>query len=306
MASPPDLPPIDGHELLRELGRGAMGAVFLARDTTLRREVAVKVLLEADLADAETLARFRHESEAVARLSHPAIVPVFASGRTGGVPWFSMGYVEGTPLTAEYGRRPDGIRRSAALVETVARALHHAHERGIVHRDVKPANILVDAEGRPYVTDFGIAKWFRPQDGGPSKRLTTTGALLGTVAYMAPEQARGEVDRIGPATDVWALGIVLYELLAGAPPFPAPTMMEAFRLILSDDPAPSPAWVRPEIPRALEAITARCLARAPEDRYPSAAALADDLAAFLADRPLPSQAGPPRPPGLLKRLFRRT
>ena len=305
MSTPSDLPRIDGHEVLRELGRGAMGAVYLARDLTLRREVAVKVLLGAELANAEALARFRHESEAVARLRHPAIVQVFSSGQTDGVPWFSMEYVEGAPLSTALRTGSDRIRPAAALVETVARALHHAHQQGIVHRDVKPANILVDAAGRPFITDFGIAKWYRPQDGGASKRMTSKGTLLGTAGYMSPEQARGDVEAVGPATDVWALGVVLYELLAGTSPFRGETVMTTLGNIVSDDPIPPAAAHRTDVPAALEAIVARCLERNRDARYPSAAALADDLAAFLLDRPRPSDHVDSSPRGFLKRLFRR-
>ena len=304
MAQPTDLPRIDGHELVKELGRGGMGAVYLARDEALKRQVAVKVLLEADFATPETLARFRHESEAVARLRHPGIVQVYASGHTDGVPWFSMEYVEGTPLTPTLGRGAEGIRRAAALVEVVARALDHAHRQGLIHRDVKPANILVDASGRPYVTDFGVARWNRPEDALGSKRMTLDGSLVGTVAYMAPEQALGDLDAIGPATDVWSLGVVLYELLAGTPPFTAPTQLEAIRKILTEKP-PSPAWIRPEIPSALETIVTRCLEREPGARYASAAALADDLGAFLEGKPLPSAGTSPKGGGLLGRLFGR-
>jgi serine/threonine protein kinase len=303
MTARSELPPVDGHEIVREIGRGAMGAVYLAKDLSLNRPVAVKVLLGADFASPETLARFRHESEAVARLRHPNVVQVFASGTTDGTPWFSMELVEDArPLAPNVASGPGGVTRAVRVVAKVARALHHAHERGIVHRDLKPANILLDAAGEPHVTDFGVARWWRPDADGSSKRLTIPGTLLGTAAYMAPEQAQGDAHAVGPPTDVWALGVVLYEMLTGRTPFAGATQLETLARILRED-APSPAWARPEIPRDLEAVSARCLRRSPPERYVSAVDLAADLEAVADGRPLPSKVDTPSRKGWFGRLF---
>jgi WD40 repeat protein/tRNA A-37 threonylcarbamoyl transferase component Bud32 len=281
---------VPGYEIIEELGRGGMGVVYKARQLRLNRLVALKMVLAGDHADQTSRIRFLAEAEAVARLQHPHIVQLFESSQHEGLPYFTLEYVSGGSLARKIGGVPLPPRQAADLLERVARAAHHAHEHGIVHRDLKPANVLLDAEGTPKITDFGLAKHTQLGEG-----LTATGAVMGTPAYMAPEQARGLGKHVGPAADVYALGAILYECLTGRPPFQAPTPAETLLLVLETDPV-APHRLQPGLPRDLENVCLKCLAKDPKRRYPSSCELADDLRRFLEDQPVRAQAA-----GLLER-----
>jgi WD40 repeat protein/tRNA A-37 threonylcarbamoyl transferase component Bud32 len=274
------------------LGKGAFGAVYKARDTELDRVVAVKLPRAGAFATAEEQERFQREARSAGRLHHPGIVPVHEVGAVDGTPYIVSRYVEGRTLAEVLAEGRPPFRQSAALVAQVARALHYAHSVGVVHRDIKPSNILLDAEGRPYLADFGLA--WRP---GAELSLTADGQVLGTPAYMAPEQAEGRHRDVGPRSDVYSLGVVLYELLAGARPF-AGSGAALLRQVLQDEPAPPRRRDR-RIPRDLETVCLKAMARAPGDRYASAEELADDLQRFLNDELIRA-----RPAGSLRRFGR--
>ncbi len=270
---------VPGYEVLEELGRGGMGVVYKARQARLNRLVALKMILSGDHARPAERARFRTEAEAIARLRHPNIVQVYEVGEHDGKPYFSLEFCPGGSLDKKLSGTPLPPREAARLVQTVARAIHAAHEKSVVHRDLKPANVLLDEDGAPKITDFGLAK--RLDDCGQ----TVSGAVLGTPSYMAPEQAGGDSKAIGPATDVYALGAILYELLTGRPPFKAATTLETLRLVLEAEPVP-PERLRGKTPRDLQTICLKCLRKGPASRYASAEELADDLERFLEDRPV--------------------
>ena len=286
------------YELLEELGRGGMGVVYRARQINPERIVAVKMILRGEAASAADLARFRAEAEAVARLDHPHIVPVYEVGEYGGHPYFTMKYVAGTTLARRLADGPLPARESAALLAPVCRAIHFSHQRGILHRDLKPSNILIDSDGRPHVTDFGLAKRLEADP-----NLTLSGAILGTPAYMAPEQAAGKRGKIGPASDVYSLGTMLYQMLTGHPPFQAASPVDTVLLVLEQEPLP-PRLLNPRADRELEMIALKCLQKPPELRYASAQLLADDLEAFLADEPVSARSG--QFGQVVGRLFRET
>ena len=273
-AAAPGAPRLDpdfgDFELLEEVARGGMGVVYKARKRSLNSVVALKVIRAGRLASEADKRRFLLEAEAAANLDHPNIVPVYEVDRDRGL-YFTMKWVDGGTLARHVPRLVDDPPAAARLLATVARAVHDAHRHGYLHRDLKPANILVDPQGKPYVTDFGLARRVG-QDSG----LTQSGAVLGTPGYMAPEQAAGHGKAVGPTADVYSLGAVLYELLAGRPPFRADTVMETLVLVLERDPTP-PGLVRAGVPPELEAICLKCLEKDPADRYPTAEALADDL-----------------------------
>ncbi|MGP0063699.1 MAG: serine/threonine-protein kinase [Isosphaeraceae bacterium] len=266
---------IGDYELIDEIARGGMGVVYRARHKGLKRMVALKMILSGPMATFEERERFLREAELAANLDHPSIVPIYEIGEHESRPYFSMKLVEGTSLSKQAARFRDDPRAAARLVSTLARALHYAHGRGFLHCDLKPSNVLIDGQGKPYVTDFGLARRT-----GEDSSLSLSGAILGTPSYMAPEQATGSRARLGPATDVYGLGAILYELLTGRPPFRSPTIMETVVQVLERDPAP-PRELRPEIPRELEGICLKCLEKATKDRYPSAGALADELDNYL-------------------------
>jgi mono/diheme cytochrome c family protein/predicted Ser/Thr protein kinase len=282
------LPSIPGYEITRVIDRGGMGVVYEARQVALGRTVAVKMIWSSRLGP-KILARFRREAEAAARLQHPNFVQVFEVGQVNGRPFFSMEYVAGGSLAQRLARQPPSPRQSAALIETLARAVDAAHERGIVHRDLKPSNVMLTADGVPKIADFGLAK--RLDDDADH---THTGEILGTPSYMAPEQAEGRKDQIGPATDVYSLGTILYELLTGTPPFQATNPLDALRQVIWHEPV-APSRVRRNVPRDLEAICLKCLEKSPARRYPSALALADDLRRFQDGQPVTARhVGPVR------------
>jgi serine/threonine-protein kinase len=264
--------PFGDFDLLEEVGRGGMGVVYKAYQRGLKRTVALKMILRGDHATAADAARFQAEAEAAARLDHPNIVAVHGVGQTDGQPWFSMPFVEGRPLSALLAEGPLRPLDAARLLAPVCRAVHHAHERGVLHRDLKPSNILLDADGRPHVTDFGLAK----RVGGDAPALTATGAVVGTPAYMAPEQVSGSRGTPSPASDVYSLGVVLYEMLTGRPPFQAATPVDTLLLVLDQEPV-RPRDLNPKVDPDLELICLKCIQKEPRLRYASAAALADDL-----------------------------
>ena len=275
------------YELIREIGRGGMGVVYEARQKGLDRSVAVKMILAGHLAAPELVRRFQAEAKAAARLRHSNIVHIHDVGQLHGQDFFTMEYIDGPSLAERIAQGPVDMPTAVRLVATVARAVEHLHQQGIVHRDLKPSNILLDSDGQPYVTDFGLAKVFV----GTSE-MTATGVIAGTPSYMAPEQASGHHAEISPATDVYSLGAVLYELLTGTPPFHAETPLDTLMEVLSGDPA-TPRTLNPRIPRGLELICLKCLAKEPSERYASAAALADDLDRFARGEVL--QVRPPTP-----------
>jgi serine/threonine-protein kinase len=274
------LPHIPGYELEAVLGRGGMGIVYKARHLRLKRSVALKTLLAGAYAGPPELARFQREAEAVAALRHPNIVQIHDIGDQEGVPYFTMEHLEGGSLAKRLAGSPQPIPQAVALVATLAEAVQVAHQGGIVHRDLKPANILLTAEGTPKISDFGLAR--RLQNGAG---ITQSGAALGTPSYMAPEQAGGPTHAVGPATDIYALGAILYELLTGRPPFRAETPTETTLQVLYQDPVP-PSRLNPKVPRDLETICLHCLHKHPPRRYASAAELADDLRRFERGDPI--------------------
>jgi serine/threonine protein kinase/formylglycine-generating enzyme required for sulfatase activity len=304
------LPILPGYEILGELGRGGMGVVYKAHQKSLKRIVAIKMLVAGGEARPQVLARFHMEAEAVARLRHPNIVPIYEVGEHSGRPFYVMELVEGISLADKLGGTPLPVRQAAELTLTLALAMDHAHRQGIVHRDLKPANILVSGEGRGAgseqaenrgslatikIADFGLAKLL-DGDSGP----TRSGEIMGTPSYMAPEQAAGKGGAIGPATDIYGLGAILYELLTGRPSFRAETPLDTLQLVISEEPVP-PRRLQPKVPRDLDTICLKCLEKDPRRRYASAALLAGDLQRFLEERPIVA-----RLPGLLDRTLKWT
>ncbi len=280
-AAAPAGPVVPGYEILDVLGHGGMGIVYKARHLGLDRVVALKMIRAGAHAGPEERERFRAEAQAVARLQHPNIVQVFEVGAHDGLPWCALEYVEGDSLARRLNGTPLPPRQAALLVQPLAAAVQYAHERGVVHRDLKPANVLLShGKVEPKVTDFGLAKRLDDDDG-----QTRTGAILGTPSYMAPEQAAGRTREVGPAADVYALGAILYELLAGRPPFKSASVTETLEQVRSREPVP-PTRFQPGCPRDLETICLKCLQKEIHKRYASAAELADDLRRFLAREPI--------------------
>ncbi|HXJ61786.1 MAG TPA: protein kinase [Verrucomicrobiae bacterium] len=274
------------YELIEEIGRGGMGVVFKARQVSLKRTVALKMMMAGAFASRDFVQRFYREAEAAARLDHPNIVPIYDIGECEGHHYYTMRLIEGGNLAqALHGQAWPG-RRAAQVIVKVARAVHAAHQRGVLHRDVKPANILIDIAGEPFITDFGLAKLRQNQE-----LLIPSEGSAGTPHYMAPEQVRGQADQLGTATDVYGLGVVLYQMLTGRTPFKADTVGEMLQKILQREP-PKPRLLRSDLDRDLEIICLRCLQKRPEDRYFFAGALADDLERWLRHEPV--QARPVR------------
>jgi WD40 repeat protein len=277
IAPPPTLP---GYEILGELGRGGMGVVYKARQIGLNRLVALKVILDGTHASAPDLHRFRTEAEAIARLQHPHIVQIHEIGEHEGRPFFSLEFCPGGSLDKKLAGNPLTAHEAARLVALLAQAMHTAHEAGVVHCDLKPANVLLAEDGTPKVTDFGLAKKL-----GDAAGQTQSGHILGTPSYMAPEQAAGTSKLIGPTTDVYALGAILYDCLTGRPPFRAASVLETLTQVIADEPAP-PTRLNPGTPRDLETICLKCLQKDPKKRYGSAAELAEELERFQKGEPI--------------------
>jgi RNA polymerase sigma factor (sigma-70 family) len=271
---------VGDYELLEEIARGGMGVVYKARQKSLDRIVAVKMIRDSALASPEDVARFQSEAAAAARLQHPHIVAIHEVGQHAGRHFFSMDYIEGVSLASQARDNPFAPAAAATMVQTIACAVQAAHDQGILHRDLKPSNVLIDAHGQPHVTDFGLAKRLQ----GDS-RLTGSEQILGTPAYMPPEQARGERGQVGFASDVYSLGAILYELLTGRPPFRGESPVATIRQVLESEPL-SPRRLNPAVSRDLETICLRCLVKEPARRYTSAQALADDLRRLLVGEPI--------------------
>jgi serine/threonine protein kinase len=281
------------YELLGRIARGGMGVIYKARQVCLNRIVAVKMMLPGMLVSEAEASRFQNEAEVIANLRHPNIVAVHEVGAHDGQRYFSMDYVEGQSLAAVVRDHPLPARTAARYVEVIAEAIHYAHQQGILHRDLKPSNVLLDKAGNPRIADFGLAKRF-----ASDSRLTATGTVLGTPSYMPPEQADGKGRRIGPASDVYSLGAILYELLTGRPPFQAATPLDTILLVINTEPI-APRKLNPKLSRDLETICLKCLEKDPRWRYQTAQELADDLGRYLKREPIKA-----RPINLLYRGWR--
>lgn len=293
------------YELLDEIGRGGMGIVYRARQRSLNRTVALKMILRGDLASPADLARFRAEAESAAKVLHPHIVPVYEVGEVDGRPYFSMKMIEGTTLARRLADGPLASRQAAEMLVPICRAIADAHRQGVLHRDLKPSNILIDRDGRTFVTDFGLAKRISPTEGDASLSgsLTQSGAIIGTPGYMAPEQAAGQRGDVSPAIDVYALGAILYAMLTGRPPFQAPSALDTVMMVLEQDPLPV-RMLNPKAHPDLEMIALKCLQKPADLRYVDADALADDLQAFLANEPIAARSS--QFTQILTRAFRET
>src|SRR6266513_3092656 len=268
------------YELLEQIGRGGQGVVFRARQKSLNRIVALNVIGLGHLATKVHLKRFRLEAEAADRLEHPGIVPIHEVGERDGSCYFSMKFVEGGQLDEVARRMSMPIRQAVELIAKVARTVHFAHEHGILHRDIKPGNILLDAKGEPHLTDFGLARLVESESS-----VTHTLDVLGTPSYMAPEQAIGNNAAVSSTTDVYGLGAVLYQLLTSQPPFAGGATYETIKLLLDSEPR-QPRLLNPKIDRDLSTICLKCLEKDPKRRYPSALALAEDLERWLKHEPI--------------------
>jgi serine/threonine protein kinase len=268
------------YELVEEIGRGGQGVVFRARQKSLNRTVALKLISLGQWASKAHVKRFRREAETAGNLDHPSIVPVYEVGERDGSCYFSMQFIEGGQLDEAVRRAPMSIGQAAEFIAKVARTVHYAHEHGILHRDIKPGNILLDKNGEPHLTDFGLARLLDTQSS-----VTRTIDVLGTPSYMAPEQAAGEHAKISKATDVYGLGAVLYQLLTGHPPFAGETSYQTIRLLLDTKPRQPRFWDR-KIARDLCTICLKCLEKDPQRRYSSALALAEDLEHWLKHEPI--------------------
>ena len=298
LRSPPVVPPgkiryFGDYELLEEIGRGGMGVVYKATQTSLKRTVAVKMIMPRQLASESDIRRFRMEAEAVAQLQHPGIVAIHEVGEHDGYHYFSMDYVEGRNLDRLIVEKPLEPARAARYVQQVAESIHYAHEQGILHRDVKPSNVIVDTDDHPRITDFGLAKKLETDSG-----LTSSGEIVGSPSYMSPEQATADREQVGPHSDVYSIGATLYALLTGRPPFQAASLADTLSQVRDAEPV-SPRDLNPAVPRDLETICLKCLEKEPSRRYVSARELADDLQRYLKGKPILA-----RPVGRVERLWR--
>ncbi len=286
-------PEVEGYIVLSELGRGGMGVVYKARQKKLNRIVALKMVLSGAHAGQDQLARFYTEAEAVAHLQHANIVQIYEVSEHGGLPYFSLEFVDGGSLSDRIDGKPQPVDEAARQVELLSRAMAYAHAQGIVHRDLKPANVLLSKDGQPKITDFGLAKRLESDSS-----QTKSGTLMGTPNYMAPEQARGEVREVGPLADVYALGVILYEMLTGRTPFMGASILDTLQQVRNHEPVP-PSRLQPSVPRDLETICLKCLQKEPAKRYAEAEALAEDLRRFRAGEPIVA-----RPVAAPERLWR--
>ena len=314
-------PSVPGFEILEEIGRGGMGLIFKARQLQPRRVVALKMLLGGAFSTAEARARFVAEADAVAKLQHPHIVQLLTAGEANGHPYLAMEFIDGGTLSDRLAGKRLPWREAAELVETLARAVHYAHRKGIIHRDLKPGNILLSAKSEtrnpkpervtdsafgfrvsdfdPKIVDFGLAKQVEAAASvAPSGPRTQSGAIMGTPAYMAPEQAEGKKNTAGPAVDVYGLGAILYECLTGRRPFEAAVTVDLLLKVVTEEPTP-PRRFAPKVPVDVETVCLKCLCKNPDDRYESALALAKDLRAALDGESIVA-----RPPGVLTRVGR--
>ena len=269
-----------GYELLEEIGRGGQGIVYLARQKSLNRTVALKVISPGQWASRAHLKRFRREAQTAASLDHPNIVSIYDVGERDGSCYFSMKFVEGGQLDEVVSRVPVSIRQAVEMIAKLSRTVHYAHQHGILHRDIKPGNILLDTNGEPHLADFGLARLVEAE-----KTVTRTEEMMGTPSYMAPEQVVGSNAQLTSATDVYGLGAVLYQLLTGHLPFAADTTYETIRLLLETEPR-EPRLLNPKLDRELSTICLKCLEKDPKRRYPSALAVAEDLEHWLKHEPI--------------------
>ena len=281
------------YELIEKIGRGGMGVVYRTRQLSPARIVALKVILPLQSSTPGMIDRFKSEAEAIASLDHPNILPVYEADERDGLPFFTMKFAEGGSLATRLDHFDGKTREAVTLLAAVARAGGHAHRRGILHRDLKPGNILLDARVVPYVADFGMAKWL-----GRDQAATLDGSAVGTPSYMAPEQVSGNSADLTVAVDIYSLGGIFYELLLQRPPFASESVVEVLRQVAHEEPI-SPRSLRPEIPRDVETICLTCLAKEPAQRYPTADAMADDLERWLDGRPVRA-----RPVGAVERVWR--
>ncbi|MEW4488748.1 serine/threonine-protein kinase [Thalassoglobus sp. JC818] len=287
-----ELPEINDYELIAEIGRGGMGVVYKARQLSLNRTVAIKMLLQGATATTINHFRFQSEAKSAGRLDHPNIVSVFETGNTDGHPFFSMPLISGTTLAKRIAEGPLSNRECAELMIPVCRAVAYAHRQGVLHRDLKPSNILIDETGRPFVSDFGLAKRFDTPSlphGENSETLTESGAILGTPGYMAPEQAAGQREQVGLATDIYSLGAILYACITGRAPFQSATPIDTLMMILEQDPPP-PRLLNPAVDADLEMIVLKAMQKPADLRYATADTLADDLQAFLNHEPVSARS----------------
>ncbi len=296
------------YEDLVEIGRGGMGVVYRARQRSLDRDVALKMMVRGLFATSDDFRRFRIEAASAAKLNHPNIVSVYEVGEQAGLPYFSMQFIDGETLAERLSRGPLPPREAAELLIPVCRAIGHAHREGVLHRDLKPSNILLDRAGHPYVSDFGLARIVHAREGtalpsASEHTVTRTGAIIGTPGYMAPEQAVGAPRQIGPATDIYSLGAVLFAMLTGRPPFLCASPADAVIMALEHEPPP-PRLLNPAIDPDLEMITLKALQKPSDLRYASADEFADDLRAYLNHEPV--QARSSRLADILSRAFRPT
>lgn len=299
---------IGDYELLEEVGRGGMGVVFRARQPSLGRDVALKMIPHAEFAASDDLARLRVEAVAAGQLSHPNVVPVYDVGEHDGHPWFCMKFIEGETLNTRLLTGPMKTQEAVRLLLPIIEAIDAAHAAGILHRDLKPSNILIDRDGTPFVTDFGLAKRTQPKSAseqpmraGQDASITKTGAILGTPAWMSPEQAAGHTASIGPASDIYSLGAILYAMITGRPPFQADTPFETLLMVIEQEPT-SARLINPAVDIDLEMIVTKCLQKPQDLRYSTAGALAGDLRSWLNHEPVSARSSTLA--SVLMRLFR--
>jgi len=289
---------VGDYEILEEIARGGMGVIFKARQLTLKRNVALKMILAGRLASDADVERFQREARTAGRLKHSNIVPIHEVGEHEGHHYFAMDLVEGHSLAELVREETLPPKTAAEIVAKVAEAVDYAHQQGALHRDLKPANILIDDSGEPHITDFGLAKLREVDDGDDRDELTVSGQVLGTPSYMAPEQASGNSALVGPASDIYSLGAILYSCVAGRAPFVAESTVDTLMQVIKREPVP-PRSLNPKVPKDLETICLKCLAKEPHKRYGTAQLLAEDLHRFLQGRSVLA-----RPVGLLERGWR--